>query len=93
MTWVRFSHEQEAIVEVDLPLAAGEEALREAAFEKIEQGLARWGDITVDTEVSEEEILPFAERMEAQRMARVENRKLFHGLLWRLGDDPGSSPI
>jgi len=68
MTWVRLASTVEAIIEVDLPLDAGEDALREAALRRLdESGGAEWDSIDGEFEASDRPILNDAERTVAWR--------------------------
>lgn len=58
MAFVRLTCEAEAVVEVDLPLDAGLDALREAAMIKlVESGGVEWETVSANAEASEEPIL------------------------------------
>jgi hypothetical protein len=66
MTWVRLASTVEAIVEVDLPLEAGPDALRDAALRRLdESGGAEWDTTDVEFEASEHPILSDSERTAA----------------------------
>lgn len=68
MTWVRLTSTQEAIVEVDLPLSAGETALREAALQRLdESGGAEWDSVDGEFEADDEPIPSESERLQAWR--------------------------
>lgn len=75
MTWVRLASTVEAIVEVDLPLDAGEQALREAALCKLdESGGAEWEATDGEFEASDEPILSDSERTAAWCAKRAKGR-------------------